>query len=83
MRQAPPTKEHRLHPISLRWRQDAAVPQVPLQHNGEAPLVEGLHDDRLDRLVVGEEVQDGEQEEEAEGESVERWWVGGAGGAGR
>lgn len=71
MRQAPPTKEHRLPLIGLWWREDAAVPQVVTQHDGEARLIERLHDDRADRLVVGEEVEDGEEEEEAEGQSGE------------
>lgn len=79
MRQAPPTKEHRLPLIGLWRREDAAVPQVVTQHDGEARLVERLHDDRADRLVVGEEVEDGEEEEEAEGQSGERG--GGGGGA--
>lgn len=69
MTQAPPTKEHRLPLIGLWWREDAAVPQVAPQHDGEARLVERLHDDRADRLVVGEEVEEGEEEEEAEGQS--------------
>lgn len=84
MRQAPPTKEHRLPLIGLWRREDAAVPQVVTQHDGEARLVERLHDDRADRLVVGEEVEDGEEEEEAEGQSGGRrgavgGWVGGDG----
>lgn len=77
MRQAPPTKEHRLPLIGLWRREDAAVPQVVTQHDGEARLVERLHDDRADRLVVGEEVEDGEEEEEAEGESGEEGQGGG------
>lgn len=79
MRQAPPTKEHRLPLIGLWRREDAAVPQVVTQHDGEARLVERLHDDRADRLVVGEEVEDGEEAEEAEGQSGEGGGVGGWG----
>lgn len=40
-----------------------------MQRDGEPRLVERLHDDRAHRLVVGEQVEDGEEEEEAEGQS--------------
>lgn len=48
-----------------------------MQHDGEPRLVERLHDDRAHRLVVGKQVEDGEEEEEAEGqpEGAERCGV--------
>ena len=64
------TKEHGLLAVGVRWAEDPPVPQVLLQHDGQPCLVEGLHDNGAHGLVVGEEVERGEEEEEAEGQAA-------------
>lgn len=46
------------------------VLQVLLQYDGKTRLIESLHDNRTHGLVVGKEVEGGEEEEEAESQSV-------------
>lgn len=66
------TKEDWFSPIGLGRAQDLPVSQVLQQNDGEPRLVEGLHDNRTHGLVVGKEVEDGEEEEEAEGQAAGR-----------
>ena len=66
----PLTQEHRLLAVGLRWAEEPPVSQVPLQHDGEPRLVEGLHDNGAHGLVVCEEVERGEEEEEAQGQAA-------------
>lgn len=40
-----------------------------LQHDRKPRLIEGFHDNRTHSLVVGKEVEGGEEEEEAESQS--------------
>lgn len=46
------------------------VLQVLLQYDGKTCLIESLHDNRTYGLVVGKEMEGGEEEEEAESQSV-------------
>ncbi|KAK0153742.1 Transmembrane protein 265 [Merluccius polli] len=48
------------------------IHKVLVQHNGKPCLIEGFHDNGAHSLVVGEEVEHGEEEEEAEGQAA---WV--------
>lgn len=64
------TKEHWFSLIGLQRAQDLPVSQVLQQNDGEPRLVESFHDNRTHGLVVGKEVEDGEEEEEAEGQAV-------------
>lgn len=41
-----------------------------MQYDGKPSVVESFHDNRTHRLVVGKEVEDSEEEEEAESQSV-------------
>lgn len=63
------TKENRFFLIGLQWTQDPLVLQVLLQHDWKPSLVEGFHDDGTNSLVVGEEVEDSEEEEETQSQS--------------
>lgn len=64
------TQENWFSLIGLWGAQDLSVSQVLLQYDGKPRIVESFHDNRAHGLVVGKEVEDGEEEEEAESQSV-------------
>lgn len=64
------TQENRLLAIGVRRAEDLSIPQVLVQHDGQPRLVEGLHDNGAHSLVVGEEVEHGEDQKEAESQAA-------------